>query len=184
MKILIIETQKSFYSVIKNDDGSLILKKGVNQKEICNPGQTIFNMGGVQGVIDKCKEYKSLESFLDFRNDRDEKVRIERHRRNVEWEEQRAKRDKEDEAKINALLSLKIIPATMDNIELIIAWLNRQNWGAWSLPKMSIGYSAQQYDCDGKQVTVMKFDKKIDGENMFKTPAPKRHLEKYQTIRI
>lgn len=184
MSILIIETQRSFYLVVKNENGSLTLKKGFDQKEISNAGHTIFNFGGVDGTLAKCVEYDSLEDYLAFKRERSAKVQEERDKRNKEYEVTVAKRLEEETLQLEGLLKLDTIPATMANIELVIAWLSRQNWGGWSLPKMSIGYSAAQYDCDGKMVTTMKFDKKVDGGNMFKTPAPKGHLEKYQTIRV
>lgn len=54
-----------------------------------------------------------------------------------------------------------IIPATYDNIGVVLRWLNNSKWGTCQLPKMSIGYSAQQYDCDGKSAAALILDKKI-----------------------
>jgi hypothetical protein len=60
------------------------------------------------------------------------------------------------------------------------------NWGAWQLPKMSIGYSAHQYDCDGQQASTITLDKPIDyyGEKVskFKVGGGRLHLTKYKFV--
>ena len=55
------------------------------------------------------------------------------------------------------------------------------------LPKMTIGYICNQYDCDGKIATTMKLDESIklyEDENetcsMFQVGAPVGHLTKYR----
>lgn len=87
-------------------------------------------------------------------------------------------------AEWNAIKDLPIIPATMDNVRIVLGHLHSTNWGGWKLPAMSIGYSAAQYDCDGITATTMKFDSPIEGEKMFKVGGKSGHLNKYQSIRI
>jgi len=81
------------------------------------------------------------------------------------------------------------IEATVENVRLVLVYLNEQNWGSWTLPKMTIGYSANQYDCDGSQATTIKLDKKIsclengiENECMFKIGGSRGHLNKYQRL--
>lgn len=80
-----------------------------------------------------------------------------------------------------------VLESNFANIYLLLEYLNTQNWGGWELPKMTIGYSCAQYDCDGKQATTIKLDEPIeyDGKflSKFEVGAPHRHLMKYQKIR-
>ena len=80
-----------------------------------------------------------------------------------------------------------VLESNSGNIYLLLEYLNTQNWGGWDLPKMTIGYSCAQYDCDGKQATTIKLDEPIeyDGKflSKFEVGAPHRHLMKYQKIR-
>ena len=80
-----------------------------------------------------------------------------------------------------------VLESNFANIYLLLEYLNTQNWGGWELPKMTIGYSCAQYDCDGKQATTIKLDEPIeyDGELLikFEVGAPFRHLTKYKKIR-
>lgn len=87
----------------------------------------------------------------------------------------------------NAIKSLETIPSTIENVKLVLQHLNSQNWGSWSLPKMSIGYSANQFDCEGKIASTMKLDKGISNEfitneKMFKIGGKRGHLNKYQSL--
>lgn len=79
------------------------------------------------------------------------------------------------------------IPATYDNIAVILHYLNTQNWGAWKLPALSVGYTANQYDCDGKSATTLTLDEPImvGGEPVtkFETGAPHGHLRGYHKCR-
>lgn len=80
-----------------------------------------------------------------------------------------------------------VLESNFANIYLLLEYLNTQNWGGWELPKMTIGYSCAQYDCDGKQATTIKLDEPIeyDGKflSKFEVGAPLRHLTKYKKIR-
>ena len=87
------------------------------------------------------------------------------------------------------LSKLDVIPATVENIKIVLTHLNEQNWGNWDLPRLSIGYSAHQYDCDGKIASTIKLDKPIsdpeygiENETMFKVGGKKGHLTKYQRL--
>lgn len=81
------------------------------------------------------------------------------------------------------------IPATCGNIKLIAKWLNNQNWGGWNLPTMTIGYSANQYDCDGVNATTITLnspisdpDRGIENETKFKVGGKRGHLNKYKSL--
>jgi hypothetical protein len=126
---------------------------------------------------------ESLEGAYDQIIERADKERAERIAANeaIELERQR---------KIQQLLSSQPIPATVENVRLVAAYLNTINWGAWNLPKMTIGYKAHQYDCDGKLATTIVLDEPISdpdydiyNERKFVVGAPMGHLSKYQHLR-
>lgn len=84
---------------------------------------------------------------------------------------------------------LNPIPATVDNIRIVLRHLNSLNWGLWQLPNLGINYSANQYDCDGKQATTIKLDEPvsdpergIENQTMFQTGAPRGYLVNYQRL--
>jgi hypothetical protein len=86
----------------------------------------------------------------------------------------------------NEIKEGKVFDANIENIRRILLYLNSMNWGMWQLPKMSISYSAHQYDCDGQQATTITLDKPIDyfGEKVtkFKVGGGRLHLTKYRFV--
>lgn len=80
-----------------------------------------------------------------------------------------------------------VLESNSSNIYLLLELLNTQNWGGWELPKMTIGYSCAQYDCDGKTATTIKLDEPIEyNEKMvskFEIGAPHGHIMGYVKIR-
>lgn len=93
-----------------------------------------------------------------------------------------------ENTKLEAMISVGAIPTTVENVRLLLNWLNGQNWGGWKLPPMTIGYSAAQHDCDGSIATTIKLDSGISDENglenetQFVVGAPRGYLNKYQRI--
>lgn len=92
------------------------------------------------------------------------------------------KMEVERQAAWDAIKDLEIIPSTIDNIRTVLLHLNNQNWGGWKLPKMSISYSAAQFDCDGSQASTMKLDHSVEGSKMFKVGGKPGHLSKYTRL--
>jgi hypothetical protein len=111
------------------------------------------------------------------------KYREERKAAKFAWKHAAIERNQKawDEIK-----DLPVIPATVDNIRTLLNHLNSNNWGGWTLPKLSIGYSANQYDCDGQSATTITLDEKIEFEgelvDKFVVGAPRGHLNKYQML--
>ena len=93
----------------------------------------------------------------------------------------RARKDK-----MNELLELSTIPTTVENLSLVLEYLNSKNWGSWELPRMSIGYKAHQYNCEGTQVTTITLSRPIvfcgKPEKYFKSTTRRGFLEKYNAI--
>lgn len=194
-----IQTSKTnnLYFVVLNEDGSLfITSDGVNS--IPNAGQFILSMGGIQKVLDRCTEEITLEEFkvraaarqaqrqyaIDHKSDM---IAAQRRRDAEKAAEQIARY----QALYNELLATShegIIEATYENISIVLAFLNTCSWGSWNLPKMTIGGSFNQYDCDGKLATTLTLNRAIDvdGEmvSKFVFGAPLGHLNKYYTCRV
>ena len=128
-------------------------------------------------------EYASIEDYLNASKLFNEQRKVE----NKALEERIA--SERQEAWL-MLSKLDVIPATVENIKTVLQHLNSQNWGSWLLPKLSINYSAHQYDCDGIQATTIKLDQPISDEGrgisnemMFAYNAPKGHLTNYVNLR-
>lgn len=84
------------------------------------------------------------------------------------------------------LTSKGAIDLSIENVRILLAYLNTMNWGIWTLPKANFSYSCAQYDCDGHRVTTIKLiDAQIDGENKFaycEENFPFGYLEKYTRL--
>lgn len=97
-------------------------------------------------------------------------------------QELKAKFEAERNAAWEAIKDLEVIPSTIENIRTVLLHLNSTNWGGWKLPKMSISYSAAQFDCDGEQAATMKLDEAVEGSKMFKVGGKNGHLNKYTRL--
>ena len=179
-----------------NDDGTLKLTDLREQsygQPLQDAGLLIASCGGIQKFLELCiseDRYKEIKDFRDFRNTPEGKAQLEAQRA-ASAENQRLaleKRNKEREAEYNELLAkYQVIPSTVENIRIVLRYLNTKNWGGWELPKMTIGYTAHQYDCDGKQASAMKLDKLIDDgydgvSDRFCVGAPRGYLNKYTRL--
>lgn len=82
---------------------------------------------------------------------------------------------------------LSPIPSTVENITVMLKYFHRFGIPT-SLPAMTVGYSCNAYDCDGKTAVAMKLDDAIpyneDGDmsNRFVCGAPRGHLVKYHRV--
>jgi hypothetical protein len=87
----------------------------------------------------------------------------------------------------NEIKEGKVFKANVDNLRRILKYLNSMNWGVWRLPNMSVGYSAHQYDYNGRNVTTISLDEPINyyGEmvSKFKVGGSRNFLPKYCFIR-
>lgn len=183
-----LETKKSRYWVIENEDGTLLITKN-KKNSIDNAGLFILQMGGVETIKARLQgEDLSLDQAEAWEAEHARQCAIaaqqakERAKQKEIEQVERAKRNYE------ALLAScidGIIPTTYENIGIVLRYLNTVNWGVWELPKMTIGYSCHQYDCDGRTASTMKLDKAIEiyegeKESMFQVGAPHGHLTKYR----
>src|SRR5690554_5194775 len=140
MKTLILKTQTNTYEVIINENGtlSLYLFADKNREPFENTGQVIFNKGGVNNLLKECEVIAI--TFAEYLEN--------------EQKEKKAKKDENLQKIVSEYEDLleknKVIEANETNIGIVLRYLNTHNWGFWELPKMSVGYSAAQYDCEGK----------------------------------
>lgn len=194
MKTNIFYNKNICIEVRKNPDGTLLLtNNGVDS--IANAGSFIGGYGGVENFLSKCTEFEG--TFEDFhakwiieqeeRREHDKVIRENQKKREVERVSERAKLYKEE---FDKLCKSGVIETTVDNIGIVLRYLNTCNWGSWNLPAMSISYTAHQYDCDGKTASTIKLDqpisdldKGIENETMFVVGAPHGHLTRFRRIR-
>lgn len=124
-------------------------------------------------------EHESVDTAYQSFIELSAKNRAQRHSEN---EILKSENDKRKEAEWNSIKDMEVIPATLENIRIVLQYLNGMNWGGWKLPKMSIGYSAAQYDCDGVLASTMSFNSPIEGQTKFKVGGKNGHLNKYQAL--
>ena len=122
---------------------------------------------------------EAYSQFCDFYKRRHEKNKIQK-------EQAKQSLEADFRALENEIKEGKVFDASIENIRRILLYLNSMNWGVWQLPKMTCGYSAHQYDCDGHQASTITLDKPIDyyGEKVskFKVGGGRLHLTKYKFV--
>jgi hypothetical protein len=128
------------------------------------------------------KDYHSIDDYIEARRIYNEK----RKKENAEIELKYAEIRKKENEKLESLMPLGPIPATVENVRLLLNFLNEKNWGSWTLPKMTIGYSAHQYDCEGCTATTITLDANISDDfvsgNKFKVGGRNGHLTQYISL--
>lgn len=179
--MLKLQTNTRIYDVEKNTDGTLTIS--CDGKPIQNAGSFIIQMGGIDNVLLKCKDY-TPEAW------KQELISLRTHK---ELAQQLTINLKEAVIVNHAVAYQAVfgngnaVDTTIDNITVLLNYLNDNNMGCWTLPKMDIGYSCNQYDCDGTVATTIKLDKPIeyDGKmvDKFQVGAPIGHLIKYSRLR-
>ena len=165
--------------VVINDGTIAITCKG---EPISNPGQFILQMGGIDAILARCKEYTAAEWQAELEREVTAKLAAK------EAAKQRAELliKEREKAYHEVFQNGSVVETTPRNIYILLSYLNDHSWGSWQLPKMSIGYRCNQYDCDGKQATTITLDKAIDYDGrptrLFEVGAPIRHLMRYQRL--
>lgn len=192
MKYVITNTR--VLEVRQNEDGSLFITKD-GENSIQNAGSFIAQYGGIANVLSRCIESDlPLAEFAAKHEAEIKEAKAEWKRmcaeRNEELKERAAAQYKQEYEDLLAQ-SNGVIPTTYENVCIVLRYLNTQNWGSWSLPKMSIGYACHQYDCDGRIATTMTLDRDIiiskDYDRRYVSKlvigAPAGHLSKYHNVR-
>ena len=178
--MLKLRTNTRVMDVVVSNDGTITIT--CNHEPINNPGQFIHQMGGINAILARCKEYTDAEWQAEQEREKSAKLAAK------EAAKQRAEQliKEHEEAYHEVFKNGAIIETTPRNIYILLSYLNDNNWGSWKLPKMSIGYRCNQYDCDGKQATTITLDKAIDyagiPTRLFVVGVPIRHLMRYQKL--
>lgn len=183
-------------SVERNADGTLKLTDiaGATHAPLKDAGALIKSFGCIDKFLEHCVDEAKYNEFLEnqaYLASPEYKAQREAQRAAAATQRAAAAEQKAASAKsaYEDLLTRSngIIPSTVENIAIVLRYLNTKNWGGWELPKMSIGYTCSQYDCDGKQASAMKLDKKIDDgydgkSDKFVIGAPRGYLNKYTRL--
>lgn len=133
----------------------------------------------IEGAPTDDRIEEAYSQFCDFCKRRHEKNKIQK-------EEAKQSLEADFKALEEEIKEGKVFEANIENIRRILLYLNSMNWGVWRLPKMSIGYSAHQYDCEGRQASTITLDEPINyfGEKVskFKIGGGRLHLTKYKFV--
>ncbi|MDY4406038.1 MAG: hypothetical protein SPE55_03100 [Sodaliphilus sp.] len=181
MKKMYFTSKKSFL-VEQNAGGTLLITKTSTMKPLENAGSFIVSQGGIEAILAKCVEVTE-EQFAEDRKQlllRHEQAR--QHSLGVAI----AKRKRHEEEYNAVFNGGGVVETTVENIRTLLRYLNDINWGVWQLPSMTIGYSCNQYDCDGKTATTIRLNSPIEyrGEQVsqFQYGAPSGHLRGYHKL--
>ena len=175
-------TSKKSFLVEQNADGTLLITKTSTMKPLENAGGFIVSQGGIEAILAKCVEVTE-EQFAE-----DRKQLLLRHKQAKQHSLDIAMANRRrHEEEYNAVFNGGgVVETTVENIRILLHYLNDISWGMWKLPSMTIGYSCHQYDCDGKMATTIKLDRPIEYYGMmvsqFQHGAPSGHLINYYRI--
>ena len=148
-------TKKSVYQIITEDNGYLRFYPANP-----NAGQLIWQHGGPNEFLAKCvtdeREYKEVADEFYGALRAEEKAK--RQRIAERQEARRAQYINDYEALV---AKYETIPTTIENLRIVMHYLNSMNWGLWRLPKMDKAYSAYQYQQGSGTITTLTFDESI-----------------------
>lgn len=157
--------------------------QSTGEDEFKDAGMFIKQRGGVDQLLAECIEVENLDAWVAEQNVKHRENHDQLHAAAMERE---ARWAQEAEDEYRHLFCNEVTETNEATVHALLRYLNTQNWGGWSLPKMTIGYECHQYDCDGKTATTIKLDEPIMvcGEmgKMFQYGAPHGHLIKYRRI--
>ena len=195
MATKIFRTTRVIYRVEQNENGTLdiyreyySLKKmdhwNKDGRRFDNAGSLIITAGGIEGLLSKCEDVDDIEGMIDRLNEEKKAVREKASQmRSRQYQEQSDAAASEYHRLFDGV---DVVGTTAKTVYALLRYLNTVNWGTWSLPKMSIGYTCNQYDCDGRTATTIKLDEPIlVGGSMgkqFVYGAPRGHLMRYERI--
>ena len=174
-------TKKNVYQITQRGDGSLVFTP-----ECENAGMMISQRGGIENFLAACVDDE--RDYDEFVSDKLTLRKLRNEAKALSRMENAAIQEKRAEENYNKLLNDcdGIIPVTAENLTIVMKYLSYQNLGIWKLPRMSQGYSAHQYDCNGKTVVTILLDKGImsDGKlyKAIQYGAPRGYLLKYMPV--
>lgn len=195
MATKIFRTKRVIYRVEKNENGTLDIYREYfslknmdswqhDGRKFDNAGSLIITAGGIEGLLNQCEDVENLEAMMAELN----VVKSDIRRRAIaERERQATEHQNVADAEYHQLFDDKdVVEANAKTIYALLRYLNTRNWGLWRLPKMTIGYTCHQYDCDGRTATTIKLEQPIKVAGAIGTTfvygAPIGHLTNYERI--
>ena len=186
---------------MKVDDLILQLQDLVNDAKSMpfSGGKVLVNSEEIYDIIDQIQDSMPAEVrqaknivadrkqiITEANRESENIIRAAEERRKVMLNQSEIVREAQAKADYERLFGGEVTESNEETVGALLRYLNTQNWGLWRLPKMTIGYQCNQYDCDGKQATTIKLDKPIVVNDvpgtMFEVGAPMGHLTKYRRI--
>lgn len=195
MATKIFRTKRVIYRVEVNENGTLdIYREFFSLKNMDswqkdgrpfqNAGSLVITAGGIDGLLRQCEDVEDIDGMIAQLNE----VKAEiRRKANAERLRQQTAATSLAEDNYHRLFDgVDVVETKAETVYALLRYLNTQNWGSWRLPKMTIGYQCNQYDCDGKTATTIKLDSPISvaGKKgtQFVYGASRGHLTKYERI--
>lgn len=191
MKNLFYCTKKKVYQITKNVNGTVTF-----YPEEKNAGCIIMQRGGIAGFLENCiEDERSYEEILADRQLIAQKKR--EYREAMRLQSANAEHEAAASAynemlakygmRIGNIDKTVAIETTTENLYILMRYLRSVNWGLWRLPTLSQGYSAHQYECDGKlAVTITLNDGILSADSKLvkklQYGAPHGHLTDYVNI--
>lgn len=189
-----IEDIKTSYQALTRDEITTIIEESDDIKAMFDLFEEINAkaLEKLQAINKRVKELQALYPHCRFQfikstikeNSEEEALTIladreKQNLHNLSREKEAAVRRREQIIKAYEAITTGTIEATLENIKVVGEYLRQQNWGTWTLPTMSIGYSAYQYDCDGQIAVAFVFDSLICGHRKIAVGAKRGHLNGY-----
>lgn len=195
MATKIFRTKRVIYRVEQNENGTLdIYREYFSLKNMDhwekdgrpfrNAGSLVITAGGIDGLLGQCEDVEDIDGMIAGLNE----VKAEiRRKANAERLRQQTDAGNMAEAEYRRLFEgVDVVETRAETVYVLLRYLNTRNWGVWSLPKMTVGYRCNQYDCDGRTATTIMLDRPISvGGKMgtrFVYGAPVGHLMEYERI--
>ena len=190
----IYKTKRVIYRIETNENGTLdIFREYFSSKKMNhwekdgriykNAEMMINQIGGCEALLAGCEDVEDIEGMLDELNSKKKAIR---ERATQERIRQQLEIINKAKAEYEKAFANDVTKTDIENIGILLRYLNTINWGVWNLPKMTIGYKCAQYNCDGHTATTIKLDAPInyDGKmvSMFVVGNPRGYLDKYTEI--
>ena len=195
MATKIFRTTRVIYRVEQNENGTLdiyreyySLKKmdhwNKDGRRFDNAGSLIITAGGIEGLLSKCEDVDDIEGMIARLNEEKKAIREKASQMRLRQEQEHSDAAASEYHRL--FDGVDVVETNAQTVYALLRYLNTQNWGTWKLPKMSIGYACNQYECGGKAATTIKLDEPIMvGGSMgkqFVYGAPRGHLMQYERI--
>ena len=182
-KVEVIDAEKPLVITREYQRGRGNQWQEMSNKECPDAGLIIMNKGGRDALLAGCTEVDDLAAWVAEKN---EEIKVAGARNREAAMKREAEREAQAKAEYERLFTAEVTETNEETVSALLRYLNTQNWGVWRLPKMTIGYSCHQYDCDGKTATTIKLDRPImvydEPGTMFEVGAPIGYLTKYRSI--